>query len=139
MKQNIFWQLEFFQIQTVCFDNLGLLLAALLNMLFKNSQRFSFPASITWLFFLFDVFTVMIIKSYSLHAFLNCDCRARLQTALPFFVYPIFSVIDLFAIYQGLKHVHLQTLTKVSDYYIFYLISVSSLHNICLITHYLED
>ncbi|ONH96662.1 hypothetical protein PRUPE_7G144300 [Prunus persica] len=62
------------QIQTVCFDNLGLLLAALLNMLFKNSQR--------------------------------------LQTALPFFVYPIFSVIDLFAIYQGLKHVHLQTLTK---------------------------
>ncbi|KAM1062979.1 hypothetical protein EV1_026982 [Malus domestica] len=62
------------QIQTVCFDNLGLLLAALLNMLFKNNQR--------------------------------------LQTVLPFLVYPIFSAIDLLGIYQGLKHVHLQTLTK---------------------------
>ncbi|KAH8503460.1 hypothetical protein H0E87_014656 [Populus deltoides] len=29
------------QIQTVSFDNLGLMLAALLNMLFKNNQRFS--------------------------------------------------------------------------------------------------
>lgn len=28
-----------FQIQTVCFDNLGLLLAVLLNMLFQNNQR----------------------------------------------------------------------------------------------------
>lgn len=36
----------------------------------------------------------------------------RLQVALPFVVYPIFSAIDLFGIYQGLKHVHLQTLTK---------------------------
>lgn len=27
------------QIQTVCFDNLGLLLAVLLNMLFQNNQR----------------------------------------------------------------------------------------------------
>lgn len=62
------------QIQTVCFDNLGLLLAALLNILFKNNQR--------------------------------------LQAALPFVIYPIFSAIDLFGIYQGLKHVHLQTLTK---------------------------
>ncbi|KAF8410600.1 hypothetical protein HHK36_003132 [Tetracentron sinense] len=63
------------QIQTVCFDNLGLMLAALLNILCKNSQR--------------------------------------LQAGLPFVVYPIFSAIDLFGIYQGLKHVHLQTLTKV--------------------------
>ncbi|EEF40055.1 protein root UVB sensitive 4 [Ricinus communis] len=62
------------QIQTVCFDNLGLMLAALLNMLFKNNQR--------------------------------------LLAGLPFVVYPIFSAIDLFGIYQGLKHVHLQTLTK---------------------------
>jgi hypothetical protein len=28
-----------FQIQTVCFDNLGLLLAVLLNMLFQHNQR----------------------------------------------------------------------------------------------------
>ncbi|KAA8547276.1 hypothetical protein F0562_003860 [Nyssa sinensis] len=62
------------QIQSVCFDNLGLMLAAVLNILFKNSQR--------------------------------------LQAGLPFVVYPIFSAIDLFGIYQGLKHVHLQTLTK---------------------------
>ncbi|XP_058069209.1 protein root UVB sensitive 4-like isoform X3 [Magnolia sinica] len=62
------------QIQTVCFDNLGLMLAAILNILCKNSQR--------------------------------------LQATLPLVVYPIFSTIDLFAIYQGLKHVHLQTLTK---------------------------
>ncbi|KAL5557183.1 hypothetical protein UlMin_039419 [Ulmus minor] len=62
------------QIQTVCFDNLGLLLAVLLNMLFKNHQR--------------------------------------LLAGLPFIVYPIFSAVDLFGIYQGLKHVHLQTLTK---------------------------
>ena len=38
---------------------------------------------------------------------------ARLLAGLPFVVYPIFSAIDLFGIYQGLKHVHLQTLTKV--------------------------
>ncbi|OVA10856.1 Vitamin B6 photo-protection and homoeostasis [Macleaya cordata] len=62
------------QIQTVCFDNLGLMLAALLNLLCKNNQR--------------------------------------LQAGLPFVVYPIFSAIDLLGIYQGLKHVHLQTLTK---------------------------
>ncbi|KAL0430322.1 UNVERIFIED_CONTAM: protein root UVB sensitive 4 [Sesamum radiatum] len=58
------------QIQTVCFDNVGLLLAATFNIVFRNNQ------------------------------------------ALPFVVYPIFSAIDLFGIYQGLKHVHLQTLTK---------------------------
>lgn len=62
------------QIQTVCFDNLGLMLAALLNMSFKNNQR--------------------------------------LLAALPFVVYPIFAALDLLGIYQGLKHVHLQTLTK---------------------------
>ncbi|XVF17779.1 hypothetical protein REPUB_Repub10bG0153000 [Reevesia pubescens] len=62
------------QIQSVCFDNLGLMLAAVLNMLLKNNQR--------------------------------------LQAGLPFIVYPFFSAIDLFGIYQGLKHVHLQTLTK---------------------------
>ncbi|KAF2295135.1 hypothetical protein GH714_031652 [Hevea brasiliensis] len=62
------------QIQTVCFDNLGLMIAALLNMLLKNNQR--------------------------------------LLAGLPFVVYPIFLAIDLFGIYQGLKHVHLQTLTK---------------------------
>ncbi|OWM66312.1 protein root UVB sensitive 4 isoform X2 [Punica granatum] len=62
------------QIQSVCFDNVGLALAALLNMLFKNNQR--------------------------------------LLAALLFAVYPIFTAIDLLGIYQGLKHVHLQTLTK---------------------------
>ncbi|XP_008790336.2 protein root UVB sensitive 4 isoform X1 [Phoenix dactylifera] len=61
------------QIQTVCFDNLGLLLAALLNILCKINQRF--------------------------------------QAGLPL-IYPIFAAVDLFAIYQGLKFVHLQTLTK---------------------------
>ncbi|KAI3946055.1 hypothetical protein MKX01_024811 [Papaver californicum] len=62
------------QIQTVCFDNIGLMLAALLNLLCKNNER--------------------------------------LLAGLPFVVYPIFSAIDLLGIYQGLKHVHLQTLTK---------------------------
>ncbi|KAL3526721.1 hypothetical protein ACH5RR_011377 [Cinchona calisaya] len=62
------------QIQTVCFDNLGLVLAAVLNIMLRNNQG--------------------------------------LQAALPFVVYPIFSAIDLYGIYQGLKHVHLQTLTK---------------------------
>ncbi|XP_047947745.1 protein root UVB sensitive 4 isoform X2 [Salvia hispanica] len=62
------------QIQTVCFDNVGLLLAATFNILFRNNQR--------------------------------------LLAVLPFVVYPIFSTIDLFGIYQSLKHVHLQTLTK---------------------------
>ncbi|KAK7840169.1 protein root uvb sensitive 4 [Quercus suber] len=62
------------QIQTVCFDNLGLLLAAVLNILPKNNQS--------------------------------------LQAGLPFVIFPIFSAVDLFGIYQGLKHVHLQTLTK---------------------------
>ncbi|CAK9141145.1 unnamed protein product [Ilex paraguariensis] len=62
------------QIQTACFDNLGLMLAALLDILFKNNQR--------------------------------------LQAGLPFVIYPIFSAIGLFGNYQGLKHIHLQTLTK---------------------------
>ncbi|KAM0058027.1 putative Root UVB sensitive family [Helianthus debilis subsp. tardiflorus] len=62
------------QIQTVCFDNLGLMLAAALNVMLKNNQR--------------------------------------LQACLPFVVYPIFTAIDLYGIYQSLKHVHLQTLTK---------------------------
>ncbi|PIA52021.1 hypothetical protein AQUCO_01000124v1 [Aquilegia coerulea] len=62
------------QIQTVCFDNLGLMLAALLNIPCKNNQS--------------------------------------LQAGLALLLYPIFSTIDLFGIYQGLKHVHLQTLTK---------------------------
>ncbi|KAK4760868.1 hypothetical protein SAY87_005761 [Trapa incisa] len=62
------------QIQSVCFDNIGLMLAAFLNMLLKN----------------------------------NC----RWQGALPFVVYPIFTAVDLLGVYQGLKHVHLQTLTK---------------------------
>lgn len=29
------------QIQTVCFDNLGLVLAAMLNVAIKNNQRFA--------------------------------------------------------------------------------------------------
>ncbi|KAL8528625.1 hypothetical protein ACS0TY_006170 [Phlomoides rotata] len=62
------------QIQTVCFDNVGLLLAATFNILLRNNQR--------------------------------------LLVALPFVLYPIFSAVDLFGIYQALKHVHLQTLTK---------------------------
>lgn len=60
----------------------------------------------------------MIVDSFSLHAFLTCDLRARLQTVLPFLVYPIFSAIDLLGIYQGLKHVHLQTLTKVTEHFL---------------------
>ncbi|KAE8709543.1 Protein root UVB sensitive 4 [Hibiscus syriacus] len=62
------------QIQSVCFDNFGLMLAAVLNLSLKNNQR--------------------------------------LQAGLPFIIYPIFSAVDLFGIYQGLKYVHLQTLTK---------------------------
>ncbi|XP_031480332.1 protein root UVB sensitive 4 isoform X2 [Nymphaea colorata] len=62
------------QIQTVCFDNLGLMLAAVLNLLCKNYQR--------------------------------------LQTVLPLMIYPFLAAMDLYAISQGLKHVHLQTLTK---------------------------
>ncbi|CAN1299720.1 Protein root UVB sensitive 4 [Linum perenne] len=62
------------QIQSVCFDTLGLLFAATLDTLFKNNQT--------------------------------------LLKRLPFIVYPIFAAIDVFGIYQGLKHVHLQTLTK---------------------------
>ncbi|CAH1413274.1 unnamed protein product [Lactuca virosa] len=62
------------QIQQVCFDNLGLMLAAALNIMLKNDQR--------------------------------------LQAGLPFVVYPIFTAIDLYGIYQSLNHVHLQTLTK---------------------------
>ncbi|KAK9012174.1 hypothetical protein V6N11_040243 [Hibiscus sabdariffa] len=61
-------------IQSVCFDNLGLMLAAVLNLFIKNNQR--------------------------------------LQAGLPFILYPVFSAVDLFGIYQGLKYVHLQTLTK---------------------------
>jgi hypothetical protein len=38
---------------------------------------------------------------------------ARIQAGVYFFVYPFFASMDLFGIYQGLKHVHLQTLTKV--------------------------
>ncbi|KAK7338921.1 hypothetical protein VNO77_19555 [Canavalia gladiata] len=62
------------QIQTVCFDILGLMLAALVNLCMENHQR--------------------------------------QQAGLQFFIYPFFSAMDLFGIYQGLKHVHLQTLTK---------------------------
>lgn len=47
----------------------------------------------------------------------NLSTISRLLAALPFVVYPIFSTIDLFGIYQSLKHVHLQTLTKVSPLY----------------------
>ncbi|KAF3949764.1 hypothetical protein CMV_024402, partial [Castanea mollissima] len=38
--------------------------------------------------------------------------KLSLQAGLPFVIYPIFSAVDLFGIYQGLEHVHLQTLTK---------------------------
>ncbi|KAI4332305.1 hypothetical protein L6164_017227 [Bauhinia variegata] len=62
------------QVQTVCFDILGLALAALLNL---------------WL-----------------------DCHRRQQAGFYFFIYPIFAGMDLLGIYQGLKHVHLKTLTK---------------------------
>ncbi|CAL0304517.1 unnamed protein product [Lupinus luteus] len=62
------------QIQTVCFDILGLMLAALVNLWIENHQRH--------------------------------------QAGLYFFVYPFFASMDLFGIYQGLKHVHLKTLTK---------------------------
>lgn len=41
-----FLLVKFFQIQTVCFDNLGLLLAVLLNMLFQNNQRFIWVVSL---------------------------------------------------------------------------------------------
>lgn len=62
------------QIQTVCFDNIGLALAACLNLLCKNNPR--------------------------------------MELALPFIIYPVFSAMDLFAIYQGLKYIHLSTLNK---------------------------
>ncbi|KAK7395371.1 hypothetical protein VNO78_15923 [Psophocarpus tetragonolobus] len=62
------------QIQTVCFDILGLMLAALVNM---------------WI-----------------------ESHRRQQAGLHYLIYPFFAAMDLFGIYQGLKHVHLQTLTK---------------------------
>ncbi|KAK7292964.1 hypothetical protein RJT34_15823 [Clitoria ternatea] len=62
------------QIQTVCFDILGLTLAALVNL---------------WI-----------------------DNHKSRQAGIHYFVYPFFAAMDLFGIYQGLKHVHLQTLTK---------------------------
>ncbi|XP_054824695.1 protein root UVB sensitive 4 isoform X2 [Prosopis cineraria] len=62
------------QIQTVCFDNLGLVLAALINMLFEK--------------------------------------YLRRQVGLHFLIYLIFAGMDLLGIYQGLKLVHLRTLTK---------------------------
>ncbi|KAF3948683.1 hypothetical protein CMV_025349, partial [Castanea mollissima] len=40
------------------------------------------------------------------------ETSSSLQAGLPFVIYPIFSAVDLFGIYQGLEHVHLQTLTK---------------------------
>nr|AAC23762.1 hypothetical protein [Arabidopsis thaliana] len=40
------------------------------------------------------------------------DGLGRLQACLPFVLYPIFSTFDLLGIYQGLKHINLQTLTK---------------------------
>ncbi|KAG5138727.1 hypothetical protein JHK82_023458 [Glycine max] len=62
------------QIQTVCFDILGLMLAALVNLWIENHRR--------------------------------------QQAGLHYFIYPFFAAMDLFGIYQGLKTVHLQTLTK---------------------------
>ncbi|KAH9301488.1 hypothetical protein KI387_013071, partial [Taxus chinensis] len=62
------------QTQTVCFDNIGLALAACLNLLCKNNPR--------------------------------------IEAALPLVMYPFFTAMDLFAIYQGLKYVHLPTLNK---------------------------
>lgn len=38
-----------FQIQTVCFDNLGLMLAAILNILCRNSQRFLSSSLLSYL------------------------------------------------------------------------------------------
>ncbi|XP_078430557.1 root UVB sensitive protein (Protein of unknown function, DUF647) isoform X2 [Wolffia australiana] len=60
--------------QTVCFDNLGLVLAALLNALCGKNRRFQLGVNLA--------------------------------------IYPIFAAVELFAIYQALKHVHLHTLTK---------------------------
>lgn len=53
---------------------------------------------------------------YNLTRFLTLviSWLSRPQAGLHFFVYPLFSFMDLFGIYQGLKHVHLKTLTKVS-------------------------
>ncbi|RDX74292.1 Protein root UVB sensitive 4, partial [Mucuna pruriens] len=62
------------QIQTVCFDILGLMLAVLVNLGIENHRR--------------------------------------RQAGVHYFIYPFFAAMDLFGIYQGLKHVHLQTLTK---------------------------
>lgn len=67
------------------------------------------------------------IESYSSYAFLTCDWLSRLQAGLPFVVYPIFSALDLCGTYQGLKHVHLQTLSKVSKHSPFYLFYFSSM------------
>lgn len=62
------------QIQTVCFDIIGLMLAALINLLFESNLR--------------------------------------RQVGLHFLIYLIFGSMDLLGIYQGLKYVHLRTLTK---------------------------
>ncbi|KAF9608881.1 hypothetical protein IFM89_011919 [Coptis chinensis] len=79
------------QTQSVCFDGLGLVLATLLNILCKNNQR---------------QLTSLRTK---VEAYLWYDI---IVSCLPLVIYPVFSAIDLFGIYQGLKHVHLQTLTK---------------------------
>ncbi|KAI9107178.1 hypothetical protein K1719_021787 [Acacia pycnantha] len=63
------------QIQTVCFDNLGLMLAALINVFFESYLR-------------------------------------QQVGGLHILIYLIFAGMDLLGIYQGLKFVHLQTLTK---------------------------
>ncbi|KAF9625907.1 hypothetical protein IFM89_027684 [Coptis chinensis] len=46
-----------------------------------------------------------------------CKNNQRLQAGLPLVIYPVFSAIDFFGIYQGLMHVQLQTLNKVSAPY----------------------
>lgn len=160
------WFLVSFQIQTVCFDNLGLLLAAALNILFKNNERCALNLLVLCSFYLIISYTIsngtpifglmtlelnrwfrepghiikdekgielgerregslfLILFDFYMQSFLsltefrgtvsnNFVKFVRLQACLPFVVYPIFSAIDLFGIYQGLKHVHLQTLSKV--------------------------
>lgn len=117
-----------FQIQSVCFDNIGLLLAAFFNMLFKNNQRFSFflssllirysivngimylPSKTPYMLQLVSYLVILTTLEIKLDIFFP---YGRLQATLPFAIYPIFTAVDLLGIYQGLKHIHLQTLTKV--------------------------
>lgn len=66
LKWNI-WSLVLVQIQMVCFDNLGLMLAAVLNILCKNNQRFAF--TISWI----ELIAIMKLRIFYELILLTCS------------------------------------------------------------------